>query len=154
MDKVSNPPRIRPATPYEASAVAECVRVAFSPYTERIGKPPAPMLLDFPTVIAAGRAWVADVDGDVVGALIQYETEEGFYIDTVAVLPAMQGRGIGQALLEFAEDEARRRGYRSLYLCTNVKMTENQVLYPKIGYVEYERKFDQGYERIFYRKQL
>jgi GNAT superfamily N-acetyltransferase len=154
MDKGSNPPRIRPATLYEASAVAEYVRVAFSPYIERIGKPPAPMLLDFPTVIAAGQAWVVDVDGDVVGALIQYETEEGFYIDTVAVLPAMQGRGIGRALLEFAEDEARRRGYRSLYLCTNVKMTENQVLYPKIGYVEYERKFDQGYERIFYRKQL
>ena len=33
-------------------------------------------------------------------------------------------------------------------------MTENQVLYPKIGYVEYTRKVDQCYDRIFYRKQL
>ena len=154
MKKFSNPPIIRPATPADAAAVAECVKAAFSLYIERIGKPPAPMLLDFPAVISAGQAWVGELDGHVVGALVQYETDEGFYIDTVAVLPASQGRGIGRALLECAESEARRRGYQSLYLCTNVKMTENQVLYPQIGYVEYERKFDQGYERIFYRKQL
>ena len=65
-----------------------------------------------------------------------------------------RGAGVGRALLLFAEREAIRRGYRSIYLCTNVKMTENQAFYPKIGYVEYERKLDQGYDRIFYRKQL
>ena len=62
--------------------------------------------------------------------------------------------GANRALLEFAEGEALRRGYHSIYLYTNVKMTANQVLYPKIGYVAYERKFDQGYDRIFYRKKL
>jgi len=112
------------------------------------------MLLDFPEMIAAGKVWVAEVGGEVAGVLVQYETEEGFYIDTVAALPALHGTGIGRALLLFAESEAARRGYRSIYLCTNVKMTENQIFYPKIGYVEYERKIDQGYERIFYRKQL
>ncbi len=150
----SSIPNIRPAIPPDASSVAGCVKSAFSPYIERIGKPPAPMLLDFPAVIAAGQVWVAELDHKVVGALVQYETEEGFYIDTVAVLPSLQGRGVGRALLVFAEDEALRCGYHSIYLCTNVKMTENQVLYPKIGYVKYERKLDQGYDRIFYRKQL
>jgi hypothetical protein len=33
-------------------------------------------------------------------------------------------------------------------------MTENQRFYPSIGYVEVDRRLDQGYERIFYRKQL
>jgi hypothetical protein len=61
---------------------------------------------------------------------------------------------IGGGLRGLFEDEALRRGYHSIYLCTNVKMTANQVLYPKIGYVEYERKLDQGYARIFYRKQV
>jgi GNAT superfamily N-acetyltransferase len=157
MRNPSNPaskPIVRPASAADAEAVATCVRAAFSPYIESIGKPPAPMLLDFPVVIAAGQAWVAELDGEVAGVLVQYETAEGFYIDTVAVLPDLQGRGIGRALLEFAEGEALRRGYHSIYLCTNIKMTANQVLYPKIGYVEYERKFDQGYARIFYRKQL
>jgi len=147
-------PTIRLAVPADEGGVAGCVRAAFSPYIENIGKPPAPMLLDFKAVIAAGQAWVAELDGVVVGVLVQYETEEGFYIDTVAVLPAQQGRGIGRALLEFAEGEALRRGYHSIYLCTNVKMTANQVLYPKIGFAEYERKFEEGYDRIFFRKKL
>jgi hypothetical protein len=56
--------------------------------------------------------------------------------------------------LEFAEGEARGRGFESIYLCTNSKMTENQVLYPKIGYVEYDRRAQSGYERVFYRKRL
>ena len=147
-------PLIRSARLTDAAAAAACVNAAFSPYIERIGKPPAPMLLDFPEIIAAGKVWVAEVAGQVAGVLVQYETEAGFYIDTVAALPELQGTGIGRALLLFAESEAARRGYRSLYLCTNLKMTENQALYPKIGYVEYERKLDQGYDRIFNRKQL
>jgi hypothetical protein len=45
-------------------------------------------------------------------------------------------------------------GYTSIYLCTNSKMTENQVFYPRIGYVEYERKHEGGYDRVFYAKAL
>jgi GNAT superfamily N-acetyltransferase len=118
---------IRPAQVADAAACEECVTAAFSPYVVRIGKPPAPMLLDFPAVIAAGQTWLAELELRVVGVLVQYETEQGFYIDTVAVLPALQGRGMGRALLEFAEDEARRRGYRSLYLCTNARSEERRV---------------------------
>jgi GNAT superfamily N-acetyltransferase len=92
--------------------------------------------------------------GQVAGVLVQYETEEGFYIDTVAVIPVLQGSGVGRALLVFAESEAKRRGFQSIYLCTSIKMTENQVFYPKIGYVKYARKLDQDYDRVFYRKQL
>ena len=147
-------PLVRPAILNNAAAIARCVNEAFTPYIARIGKPPAPMLADFPKIIASGQVWVAEIDTEVVGVLVQYETESGFYIDTVAVLPALQGAGVGRALLLFAESEATRRGFHSIYLCTNVKMTENQIFYPRIGYVEYERKLDHGYDRIFYRKQL
>jgi hypothetical protein len=33
-------------------------------------------------------------------------------------------------------------------------MTENQVFYPKIGYVEYDRRNEAGYDRVIYRKSL
>jgi GNAT superfamily N-acetyltransferase len=147
-------PVIREASVTDASAVKACVVAAFEIYTERIGKPPGPMLLDFPTEIEARHVWLAESHGEVIGVLVQYETQHGFYIDTVAVDPDHQGTGVGKALLQFAEQEAIRRGYGSIYLCTNVKMTENQTFYPRIGYIEYERKLDGGYDRIFYRKQL
>ncbi len=147
-------PIIREAIASDADAVKACVVAAFELYTERIGKPPGPMLLDFPAEIEARHVWLAESSGQVLGVLVQYETNQGFYIDTVAVHPHLQGTGVGKALLQFAEQEALKRGYDSIYLCTNAKMTENQVFYPRIGYVEYERKFDGGYNRIFYRKQL
>jgi GNAT superfamily N-acetyltransferase len=147
-------PSVRLAAPADAAEVRACVVAAFEHYVERIGKPPAPMLLDFEAEIEANRVWIVYGDSGVVGALVQYETDLGFYIDTVAVLPSSQSKGVGRALLQFAEHEALRRGYRSIYLCTNSKMTENQTLYPRVGYVEYDRKNEAGYDRVFYRKQL
>jgi GNAT superfamily N-acetyltransferase len=148
------PAIIREASQADAPAAKTCVVAAFDLYIERIGKPPAPMLLDFPSEIEARHVWLAETNGKVVGVLVQYETEEGFYIDTVAVDPRHQGTGVGRLLLQFAEQEALRLGYDSIYLCTNARMTENQIFYPRIGYVEYDRKLDKGYDRVFYRKSL
>jgi GNAT superfamily N-acetyltransferase len=147
-------PVIRAAGPADADAARACVVAAFEPYIVRIGKPPAPMLLDFPASIAAGRVWVAERDAQVDGVLVQYETPDGFYIDTVASSPRARGTGVGRALLLFAEAEARRRGYASIYLATNSKMVENQRLYSKVGYVQYDRQPVAGYDRLFYRKPL
>ncbi len=147
-------PLVRAARAGDAAAALACVVASFEPYIERIGKPPAPMLLDYPALIAEGQVWVAALGARVDGVLVQYETPDGFYIDTVATSPSARGTGAGRALLEFAEREARRRGFTSIYLCTNSRMTENQVFYPKIGYVEYDRRTAAGYDRIFYRKAL
>ena len=145
---------VRAAHGGDAPAAAACVNAAFEPYVERIGKPPAPMLSDYAALAAEAKVWVAQRDEQMVGVLVQYETEDGFYIDTVASSPAARGTGVGRALLEFAEAEARARGFASIYLCTNSRMTENQALYPRIGYVEYDRRAQGGYERVFYRKRL
>ncbi len=147
-------PVVRLATVGDATAALACVIEAFEPYVERIGRAPAPMLLDYPTLIAEGRVWVAERSSQLEGVLVQYETQDGFYVDTVAVSAKSRGTGVGRALLEFAEAEAVRRGFTSIYLCTNSRMTENQVLYPRIGYVEYDRKTEAGYDRVFYRKPL
>jgi len=147
-------PIVRLATTGDATAALACVVAAFEPYIERIGKAPAPMLLNYPTLIEEGRVWVVELSTEVQGVLVQYETADGFYVDTVATSPRTRGTGVGRALLEFAEREALRRGFASVYLCTNSKMTENQVFYPRIGYVEYDRKNEAGYDRVFYRKTL
>lgn len=145
---------LRLARQDDVTAVRDCVVAAFERYVERIGRPPAPMLLDFEAEVRALHVWVVPAQPGIAGVLVQYETSEGFYIDTVAVLPSAQGTGVGRELLQFAEHEALRRGYRSVYLCTNAKMTENQVFYPRIGYVELERRTESGFDRVFYGKSL
>jgi len=145
---------IRKANPAEAQAARACVIAAFEVYIGCIGKLPAPMLLDFKAQIEAGHVWLAEGTGDIGGVLVQYETEEGFYIDTLAVLPYYQGTGIGRKLLRFAEEEAMRCSCGSIFLCTNAGMTKNRIFYPRLGYIEYKHEHQDGYDRIFYRKQL
>jgi GNAT superfamily N-acetyltransferase len=112
------------------------------------------MLQDYSAVIQTEHVVVADEHGMVVGVLVLSETPDGFLIENVAVLPVRKGHGIGKALLVHAEHEARKRGYSSLYLYTNEKMSENIALYAKLGYVEYERRQQEGFRRVFLRKAL
>ncbi|PYP34224.1 MAG: GNAT family N-acetyltransferase [Gemmatimonadetes bacterium] len=81
-------------------------------------------------------------------------TSEGFLIDNVAVHPARRGTGFGRALLEFAEAEARRSGFDSIYLFTHEKMTENLALYSRMGYVEYDRRSKLNFSLVYMRKLL
>jgi len=147
--------RLRRATPADADPVAALVDSAYGHYVERIGRPPGPMVDDYHEVIRASDVTVAEAsDGDIVGALVLAVTDEGFAIENVAVHPAHQGRGLGRALLELAESEARRAGFDSIYLYTHEKMSENLALYARIGYAEYERRSEKGLARVFMRKQL
>ncbi|PNP53423.1 hypothetical protein THARTR1_06117 [Trichoderma harzianum] len=75
-------------------------------------------------------------------------------VNNLVVEPAAQGRGYGRVLMDFAEDVAREKDIGSMALFTNIKMYENIGLYAKLGYVETERKMEDGYERVYFRKEL
>src|ERR1700675_132396 len=51
---------IREASANDAPHAKACVVSAFEHYTERLGKPPAPMLLDFSAEIEAKHVWLAE----------------------------------------------------------------------------------------------
>ena len=103
---------IRAAGNRDAPAMRDVVHAAYRHYIPRIGKPPGPMLDDYAQRIADGQAWVLEDGGHIVGILVLEETPAGFLLDNIAVLPECQGKGHGRALIEFAEAEARRRGFR------------------------------------------
>ncbi len=145
---------IRPALHDEARTVRDAVHAAYAHYVARIGKPPGPMLDDYPQRIADGQAWVLEDAGRIVGILVLEETPAGLLLDNIAVLPDCQGKGYGRALIEFAESEARRLGHEEIRLYTHVLMTENISLYRRVGFVETERVSEKGYERVYMTKRL
>jgi len=112
------------------------------------------MLQDYSNVIRTSQVHVAEREGRILGVLELLVTDEGFLLDSVAVDPSAQGTGIGRQLLEFAENEARHHGFQSIYLMTNEKMTENQELYARVGYVLFDRQTVHGYSRVLMRKHL
>ena len=105
------PYSFRPAAAPDASKVAELVDAAYGHYVERIGVLPGPMTDDYAEVIGTHRVTLAEQHGAVVGVIVLAVTDEGFLVDNVAVHPGHRGRGLGRALLEFAEAEARRAGF-------------------------------------------
>jgi len=145
---------LRPAVAADAAAVTDLVNSAYGHYVQRIGMQPGPMREDYAEVIGAADVVVADEDGALVGVLVLRITDEGFLIDNVAVHPSRQGSGLGRALLEHAEAAARRAGFDSVYLYTHERMSENLALYTRIGYVEYERRSQGEFARVFLRKNL
>ena len=154
---VSNPMddlRPRPATAADAAAIARCVEAAYSPYIERIGGPPGPMLDDYTETIRNHRVFVIDSGGEIVGAIVLIEERGTILLDNVAVLPSRQGEGIGRRLILFAEEQARRLGYDCIDLYTHEMMTENLALYARNGYEEVERRVERGFPRIYMRKRL
>lgn len=144
----------------DAEAIKQIVIAAYSKYVSRMGgQEPAPMTADYHTIIASDSQQVFVLrrqdDGTVVGSILLSDPGDGsIKVNNLVVGAASQGRGHGRLLMRFAEGVARERGRTALTLFTNEKMTENVVLYPKMGFVEVERKVDEGYARVYFRKTL
>ena len=146
---------IRAAAPQDAAAVEAIVREAYSIYIDRIGRPPGPMLDDYPALVAAGVVSVLETPEGVIAAIIVLLPKpDHLLLDNIAVRRASQGQGLGRRLIAFAETEARRLGYREIRLYTHETMTENVALYTRLGFIETGRGHESGYDRVFMRKSL
>jgi N-acetylglutamate synthase-like GNAT family acetyltransferase len=145
---------IRQASRNDVHAIVACVQRAYSPYVEKIGMKPTPMLDDYHAVIEQCQVSVLDLTARVIGLVVLEVTQEGFLLNNIAVDPDYKGRGFGSLLLQFAEKEAMRQGFSSIYLYTNVMMTESQAIYVARGYAEYARGDLNGRAAVFMRKKL
>jgi GNAT superfamily N-acetyltransferase len=146
---------VRPARPDEAAAVGALVEAAFARHVAAVGRRPAPMDDDHAARIAAGEQYVSDGDaGDLASSIVLVDAPDHLVVNNVAVAPAYQGRGLGRALLAFAEDEARRRGHAEVRLHTNAAMADNIAMYPRLGYAEAGRETQSGFHRVLFVKAL
>jgi GNAT superfamily N-acetyltransferase len=130
------------------------VLAAYQRYVPVIGTQPGPMLDDYAARIAQGQVWVLEEAGAIAGVLVLEDGPDCFLLDNIAVAPERQGRGHGRVLLDFAEAEARRRGWDVVTLYTNALMVDNLALYKARGYVERERRREKGFDRVYMVKRL
>jgi GNAT superfamily N-acetyltransferase len=151
-DGMPSPLGLRRATVDDLPAIRAVINAAYARYLPRMDKPPGPMLRDYGPSVEAGTTWVTG--SPVTAVLTLYPREDHLYVENIAVDPSAQGRGLGRVLMEFAEQEAARHGLGRLALVTHETMTENQAIYAKLGYVEIERRTDEGYRRVFMEKSL
>jgi len=87
---------------------------------------------------ANARAWVAELEGAVVGNLILL-TRKGSRIAriySVVVAPQARGRRFGERLVSAAEIEARALGLQAISLEVRADNAAARALYAKLGYQE------------------
>ena len=145
---------IRQAESGDVDSIRTVVEAAYAEYVPRMGRRPAPMSADYAALVAAGEVWVGGDGDEVIGVLVIRPAGDALELENVAVSPERQGKGYGGALLAFAEERARALGLAAIELYTNEVMTENLRLYPRLGYVEVERRVEDRYRRVYFRKAL
>ncbi|KAJ5130090.1 uncharacterized protein N7515_006129 [Penicillium bovifimosum] len=144
------------ATVEDIPAIKAMVDAAYSKYIERIGKPPGPMSEDWYQVIRTREVLVLRDDKRTLGSITYYKDEEtnSLKVDNVVVDPTAQGRGYGVHMIHYAEMEAQKHGLPSVTLFTNVKMFENIGFYARLGFMEIDRRVEDGLERVYFCKKL
>ncbi|MCC5977191.1 MAG: GNAT family N-acetyltransferase [Salinarimonas sp.] len=143
---------IRPAGIDDLAAVAQIVCEAYSPYIDRLGKPPGPMNDDYAAHIAARRIYVGSDAQGVAGFVVLLADDAQFLLDNIAVADRARGRGLGRALMAFAEDTARQAGHGAVTLYTHELMHENRALYARLGYRETGLVQEKGFTRVYMEK--
>jgi ribosomal protein S18 acetylase RimI-like enzyme len=151
-DVTSGPLSLRRANAADLPAIKAVIDAAYARYLTRMDKPPGPMLRDYGPSVEDGTTWVAG--SPVTAVLTLYPGDDHMLIENIAVDPTAQGRGLGRALMGFAEQEAARLGLTRMTLYTHEVMTENQAIYTHLGYTEVERRTEDGYRRIYMEKWL
>ncbi|WP_339486812.1 GNAT family N-acetyltransferase [Pseudomonas sp. EL_65y_Pfl2_R95] len=146
---------IRLAIASDEPCIKDCAEQAYAGYVSVIGRKPAPMRADYAAQIAAGIVYLAtDEQAKFQGFIVFYGQDGQLLLENVAVLPSAAGRGVGKALISFCEQAGRQRGLASVLLYTNELMSDNLMIYPKLGYLEVDRRTEQGFQRVYFEKRL
>ncbi len=85
--------------------------------------------------VRAGRAWVAERDGEVAAYLLAEVVDGAAHVEQVSVHDDHAGHGLGRALVEHLAGWARVQGLTALSLTTFAEVPWNAPLYARAGFV-------------------
>ncbi len=86
--------------------------------------------------VAAGRAWVAEVDDVVCGYALADVVDGAVHIEQVSVLPDYGRRGIGRTIMESVARWAEARGFTEMTLLTFTDVAWNGPYYRRLGFTD------------------
>ena len=124
---------IRKAVIDDVQALSNCISSAYSIYKDRIADLP-----DVSDGIASSidtkSVWVAQMQDQIVGALVLVVATDHLLLENIAVHPHSAGKGIGKALIRLAESECLKHRLHEIRLSTHRDISENIQLYKHLGW--------------------
>ena len=106
-----------------------------------------------------GHIYMACMGREAVGCVALAPMGKDVYeLSKMAVTPNLRGQGVGRRLLEYAIEQAKALGAKSLFLGSNAKLEGAVHLYESVGFrhAPPERRPNLGYSRanVFMEKDL
>lgn len=132
------PPVVEVRLARTQEAIDACLRLRWTVYVEEQGVRPSEEVDQHDRTDAVHALALMDGIPCGTGRFI-FEERGRAKIQRMAVVDDVRGRGIGRALLQFLEAEARKRGARSFTLGAQVQA---RPFYEKAGYVAVGDVFD------------
>ncbi|WP_148293642.1 GNAT family N-acetyltransferase [Azospirillum sp. B4] len=86
--------------------------------------------------LGTGMVWVADLNGNAAGFILLQPQDNQLYIANISVVPEAIGQGIGAALLNQAQADARALGLGALTLTTFKVPPWNGPWFRRHGYTQ------------------
>jgi len=129
---------VRYAHPDEAQIIHQITLDAFEPSCTFLDPPSGALsetLEELQTLTANNGAVIALLDNQPAGACRIVIHQDHVYCGRLGVFPSMQGKGVGTAILNFLEDEARKRNLPEVRLATRERLTSNMEFYQRLGYI-------------------
>lgn len=144
---------IRRATRADIPAIVALQQAAYAQNRVLLGVEPLPLQADYDEIFASMDCWLAGDVRDPDGVLILELRPDDLLIWSVATHPRTRGTGVGNALLAFADAQARAAGLRMVRLYTGKVLTANVAWYGRHGFVV-ERLEEMPDRRVVHMKKI
>ena len=112
------------------------------PYDEKVLGNPKKYVLD-----PGGFIFFAKYNNKIVGVVSLINQKSFYELSKMAVSPKYQGLKIGQKLMDFCIDFARKKEWNSITLYSHRSLVPAINLYKKMGFVEIPVEKNSHYER-------
>ncbi len=124
----------RRATPADIPAIVALTQAAYLPNEAIIGVPSLPRIADYNEVLARHEVWLVDGASGLDAALVLETGAADLVVWSIAVAPQAAGRGLGAALMAFAEERGRELGHGSVRLYTHASLAQQIDWYERLGF--------------------
>jgi ribosomal protein S18 acetylase RimI-like enzyme len=125
----------RRAASSDKDAIVALQQAAYAQNRAIIGVEPLPLLADYDEILRRCECWLAEAGDMAEGCLILEWRDDDLLIWSAATHPRARGRGVGKALLAFAERRAGEEGRSLIRLYTGEALTHNIAWYARHGFV-------------------
>nr|CAD6428197.1 N-acetyltransferase [Rhizobium sp. Q54] len=126
------------------------IRASFA-YMEGVVDPPSSAHLLTPASLAQKArneiAFAAICESALAGCIFCRIETSSLYVGKLAVIPGLQGKGLGRRLMARAEDIAMEKGLPALRIETRIELTDNHALFTHWGFEKIAENAHAGFDR-------